>query len=183
MPSYLGVKKKFQNSLIFTGRKLKEHLETKLSYQMESEYSNTNLDNTENAKKNEGNNSTNISNFSLNSLVKRNIQKSINNKNIKKRRNLQNEKMLLKEKNRRIFQIKHIYDSLEDSEDNINSCEESSCFISPETKFIYFFDFIIVVCLAIYIIYIPLKLSFRKNSCINLNIVDIITFDFIDIIF
>ena len=183
MPSIMGVKKKFQNSLIFTGRKLKEHIETKLSNQMLSDFSNTNLDNTENGKKNEGNKSTNISNISLNSLVKRNIQKSIQNKNIKKRRRLSNEKMLLKEKNRRIFQIKHVYDSLEDSEDNINSCEESSYFISPETKFIYFYDFIIVICLAICIIYIPLKISFHKNSCISLNLVDIITFDFIDIIF
>ena len=83
------------------------------------------------------------------------------NKNIKKRRRFSNEK-ILKEKNRRIFRIKHVYDSLEDSEDNINSCEESSYFISPESKFIYFFDFIIVICLTICIIYSPLKLSFQK---------------------
>ena len=111
--------------------------------------------------------------------MKRELTKPKNRKKISSTKLIKNKNEI----NRKIFQVKHLYDSLEDSEEeNYNSCEENF-FISPETKFIYIFDFIIIFCIAICIIYIPLKISFHKNTCINLNIFDIIILYFIDIIF
>ena len=174
-----GVQKKFKNSLIYTGHKIKETIERDLSAHMGA----NGLPNKEIDKKEET--KSGLLNQSFNSILKKNIQKSMQNKNLKKRRKLLSEKAekIIKEKNRKLFQIKHVYDSLEDSEDNYNSSEETSFFISPESKFIYFFDFIIIICLAICIIYIPLKIAFHKNDCFNLSVFDRVIFDFIDIIF
>ena len=174
----MEVKKKLENSLLFTGRKLKEKIEKNLSTQMGNTSLNNNselLDNMEETKKTI---ITNQTNQSFNSVVKRNIQKSMKNKNLKRRRKFSN----FKEKNRKLFQAKHVYDSLEDSEDIISSSEETF-YISPETNFIYIFDFIILFCLTVCIIYIPLIISFHKNNCLNLNIIDKILFYFIDTIF
>ena len=124
-----------------------------------------------------------FSNQTLGSIIKRNIQKSFLNKNLKKRKNFSSDKLSLKEKNRRLFQVKHIYDSLEDSEDNFNLTEGTSFYISPESNFIYIFDFIILSCLAICIIYIPSKIAFHKNNCFRLNTFNIVLLDFIDVIF
>ena len=171
----LEVKKKLENSILYTGRKLKEKIEKNLSTQMGNTSINNNsdfLDNIEETKK------TQVTNQSLNSTLKKNIQKSFFNKNLKRRRKLSN----FKEKNRKLFQAKHVYDSLEDSEDNISSSEETF-YISPETNFIYIFDFIIIFCVTICIIYIPLIISFHKNNCLNLHIVDKILFNFVDGIF
>ena len=174
------VQKKFKNSLKYTGNKIKETIERDLSVHMGT----NGLPDMEIDKKEET--KSGFSNQSFNSILKKNIQKSMQNKNLKKRRKLllsEKYEKYAKEKNRRLFQIKHVYDSLEDSEDNYNSSEETSFFISPESKFIYFFDFIIIICLAICIIYIPLKIAFHKNDYISLSAFDKVIFDFIDIIF
>ena len=182
--SMVEIKKKFKNSLIFTGRKLKEKIEKKLSVEMDSEIK----ENLEKSKKGEDIKDNNISNRSMNSfnsVIKRKIEKSMINKNLKRRRRISNDKLIkerIRERNRNIFQIKHVYDSLEDSEENYNSTEETF-FISPESKFIFYFDLIIILCLILCIIYIPLKISFQKNKCMSLNIFDKIVFNFIDIIY
>ena len=178
----MGIKKKYKDSLIFTQRKLKEKIEKEIPII----HKNTFEDKLENDIENKNDiKSKDKSRQSLDSIIKRNIQKSTQNNLLKKRKNYSNDKLIkekIKERNRKIFQVKHVYDSLEDSEENYNSCEDNF-YISPETKIIFFFDFIIIVCLVICVIYIPLKISFHKNNCISLNIFDKIMLNFIDIVF
>ena len=173
----IEVKKKLQNSILYTGRKLKEKIEKNLSTQL----GNTTLknsgflsymDNLDDTKKSEE------TNKSFNSLVKKNILKSLKTKNLKKRRRYSN----IKDRNRRLFQVKHVYDSLEDSEDIISS-NEDTFYISPETNFIYIFDLLIIFCLCVCIIYIPLTISFHSSNSNDFNIFEKILFYFIDLIF
>ena len=121
----IEVKKRLQNSILYTGRKLKEKIEKNMSTQM----GNTTLKNSgfliimnnlDDTKKSEE------ANKSFNSLVKKNILKSLKTKNLKKRRKYSN----IKDINRKLFQVKHVYDSLEDSEDIISSSEDTF-YISP----------------------------------------------------
>ena len=176
-----SIKNKLQNSLLFTERILKEKIEKNLSVQIE-EYG---LEESFQKSQNENENTFNKSPQSLNSVIKRNIQKSTQNKNLKRRRRFSNDlliKQRIRERNRKIFQIKHVYDSLEDSEDNNNDCEDNF-YISPETTFIYIFDLLIILCLSICIIYLPLKISFYKSKCVQLNILDKLFVILVDIIF
>ena len=87
-----------------------------------------------------------------------------------------------KESNRRIFRKKYLYDSLEDSEE-VNGIENKFFCISPESKISIILDFLNVLCLNLCLIYIPLKISFYKNNCVNIYLFDKIVFYLIDIIF
>ena len=64
----------------------------------------------------------------------------------------------------------------------VNSSEENF-FISPETNYIYFFDLMNVISYFLCIYYVPFKISYYKNYCININILDKIIFTFIDVVF
>ena len=183
--SVKGIKKKFKNSLIFTGIKLKEKIEKDLSFQKSFNELDENKDDVQTEKdkekEKEKENINNTSKFSLDSFIKKNLNKAIKNRNLKKRKKFADKK-LLKEINRKLFQIKHVYDSLEDSEEIYESSEETFC-ISPDSNSIYIFDLIIILCISISIVYVPLKISFHKNNCESLNTIEIIILDFIDIIY
>ena len=87
-----------------------------------------------------------------------------------------------KESSRKMIRLTHLYDSLEDSED-INKFDNDNYYISPESNFVYCFDLLIIICLVICFIYIPIKISYYKNKCININSFDKISFYFIDTTF
>ena len=87
-----------------------------------------------------------------------------------------------KENQRKIMRTNHLYDSLEDSEMS-NDCEEENFFISPDTKIILIFDFLIMLFLIIYIIYVPLKIIYYKHSCIFIKFYDKIYCYLIDVFF
>jgi hypothetical protein len=89
-----------------------------------------------------------------------------NKKNKKRKKNILNNNKELK---RKIYKTKGVYDSLEDSELS-DSIDKQNYFISPDTKFILIFDFAIILCLILYIIYIPLKLTYYKYSIIYIII-------------
>ena len=190
--SIIGIKKQRKNSLLFTERNLKEKLEKKrFSVQMEYDIGKDKMEAFEkevidknNYKRNKTKKKFYLSDNFL-SKNKEQIKDSVMNKHLKRRRKISNNRLLkekIKEINRKIFKINHVYDSLEDSEENYNSNEETF-YISPESKFIYILDFLIVFCLFICIFYIPLKISYYKNKCVYFSTLDKICLNFIDILF
>ena len=186
------IKKHRKNSLLFTERNLKEKLEKKrYSVQMEYNISEDKLAAFEKEVIDKNNYKRNKTKkkfiLSDNFITKKSeqIRNSVMNKHLKRRRKISNNRIFkekIKEINRKIFKIKHVYDSLEDSEENYNSNEETF-YISPESKFIYILDFLIVFCLFICIFYIPFKISYYKNNCVYFSSIDKICLNFIDILF
>ena len=191
-PSIITIKKNIKNSLIFTERNLKEKLEKKrFSVQMENDIYKEKMEAFEKEIIDKNNYIRNKAKqkFYYSDIFllknKEQIKDSLLNKPFKRKKlksSIILHKKKLKEINRKIFKIKHVYDSLEDSEENYNSNEETF-YISPESKFIYILDFLIVFCLFICIFYVPFKISYYKNSCVYFSPLDKIILNFIDILY
>jgi len=190
--SIIGIKKNRKNSLLFTERNLKEKLQKKrFSVQMEYGIGRDKMEAFEKEVIDKNNYHRNKSRkkfyLSDNFLTKNSeqIKDSVVNKHLKRRKKISNNRLLkekIKEINRKIFKINHVYDSLEDSEENYNSHEETF-YISPESKLIYILDFLIVFCLFICIFYIPFKISYYKDRCVYFSTLDKVCLHFIDILF
>ena len=167
MKTLVGFTKKRKNSIVFAQNLLKNKIRESLILQKDIINSNNNdspknLDNSYHRE--------NLSDININNLD--NSDTNISNK--QKNKN--------DDKNRRIFRRKVLYDSLEDSEE-INDIKEENFYISPESNFILFLDFLIILCLNICTIYIPLKISYYKNQCIHIFSFDKYCFYSIDFIF
>ena len=179
---YSGLNKKLIKSLAFTEQLLKQKLEKDLSVVIngklnlnDEKINNTNNTSKEKIKSRSKKNSNNPLDLPQKTL-------SIKEKTDLSRVTTRNSKSLLLERQRKIKKIERLFDSLEDSED-INGIENDSFYISPDSNIILILDFLVIISLAICFIYAPIKLSYNKNMCINLNLFDKISFFFVDIIF
>ena len=165
MKTLIGLNKKRQRSINFKKQQLKNKIKENIISQIDFINSNNK----------ESLNNLNISNFKDNlSDINKLDDNDLNILNKQKNKSEENI--------RKIKRVKELYDSLEDSEE-INDIEEENFYISPESKFILFIDFLIILCLNICTIYIPLKISYYKNQCINIFSFDKYCFYSIDIIF
>jgi hypothetical protein len=160
----LDVKRK--KSIVFTEHLLKHKIEEDISHQI--------IKNSKDNIKKE-----NFTNISKNSEKDNYLDKFKKRKKSKNENKTDNNK---KDYKRNFYKKKLIYDSLEDSEE-VNNNDEDNFFISPENTFILIFDFIIVLFLIIYIIYIPLKMSYHKQNYIYIKKYDKIYFYLIDTLF
>ena len=152
---------KRKRSLNFTQFKLQNKLKEDLSVQINSLNEEMNKSQIYNINNNININSNTISNIkdAKDSKFKNTTLSKKNDKN--------------KEPNRKIFRKKYLYDSLEDSEE-FNEVEKDNFYISPESKIIIIIDFLIILCLNICLVYIPIKISYYKNNCVNIKLIDVI---------
>jgi hypothetical protein len=186
--SYSSLRKKKRTSVYFANHQIKDKIEKDI-HNSQIELNEINLSNILNLDKENKENKdkfktkTNIKDKRTSNKLKRyEITHSMH-------RNRSFQSKLVSEKNikiyegkRKIFRTKHLYDSLEDSEE-LNDLEENNFFISPESKLILILDFLVLLCFIICIIYIPMKISSYQYNCIIVNVVDVFCFYFIDILF
>ena len=160
----LNVMNKRKRSLLYTELQLKNKIKKDLSTQI----------NTNDITYHINNHDENLSNALKHSKIKENTKKKIVNKKLKKKNSF--------EATRKIFRKKYLYDSLEDSEE-INDLTTENFYISPEKSIIVLLDFLIILCLGICTLYIPLKITYYKANCVNINLFDKFCFLLIDSIF
>ena len=166
--SIIDLDNKRKKSIIFTEQLLKHKIEEDLTAQIHKK-SNIIIKNEKLPKANISNNSEKEKSFTK-------LKKGRKSKNDDKINDSR------KEHKRNFYKKKIIYDSLEDSELSNNNDDENY-FISPETTFILIFDFLIYLFLIIYIIYIPLKMSYHNHNCIYITKSDKIYFYVLDALF
>ena len=126
MKTLVGFTKKRKNSIVFAQNLLKNKIRESLILQKDIINSNNN-DSPKNLDNRENLSDININNLDNSDINILNKQKNKND-----------------DKNRRIFRRKVLYDSLEDSEE-INDIKEENFYISPESNFILFLDFLILL--------------------------------------
>ena len=131
----------------------------------------------------ENNDETSINNEELlNSKRKKKIKKMIT-KNSLKPMKINSIKSFHKEKRYRCLLSKgFVYDSLDDEEESDEE-DINKCYISPNNKFLYFFDSLILISSLIILFYLPVYLSHKLFFCQNLSNKNTIIFYFIDFIY
>lgn len=182
-----SLRKKKRNSVVFANHQIKNKIEKDI-YNSQIELNEINLPNNISLDKENKNKNIKIIKDNKTTLDKKKSKRpDIVTSSLYRNRNSQSR--LMSDKNlkiyegkRKIFKTKHLYDSLEDSEE-LSNLEEDNFYFSPESNFILILDFLVLLCSMICIIYIPVKISGYQYNCIIINAVDIFCFYFIDILF
>jgi len=176
-----SLRKKRRNSVIYANNQLKDKIEKDI-YNSQIELNEINLIDKLSIDNENKNKKIIKDNKVLDKMKRPLITSSLYRNRNSQSRLISDKNLKIYEGKRKIFKTKHLYDSLEDSEE-LSDLEEDNFFISPESNLILILDFLVLLCFMICIIYIPVKISFYQYNCIIINIADIFCFYFIDILF